>query len=460
MVRIFGYFVPSRLLVQALLDLLLLIGLIEISESFSRLIAGGQASLWLSDGLPLLLAPLCVISIWAMGFYRQDVQLSHISGIVAAISAAILAVVLGTTAIIAFRVALGLADPAPFRWSAIPTALCVFGVCLVRSRLIWTTHSNLFRRQILLIGNGLRAAEVDALANGTNSNIVIKKWIRPNRLNATVAQSLEAITPEELHREGIREVVVATEEQRGLPMQVLLQYKLCGIRVTDYLTFRERECGYVDLPALQPSWIVYGEGCQQGLCGAAIKRTFDILVSIVLLTLAAPLMAVVALTIALESRGPIFYAQERVGLGGRIFTLLKFRSMRTDAETAAAPQWASKRDPRVTRVGALLRPMRIDELPQLINVLRGDMSLIGPRPERPFFVDQLSREIPFYEFRHVIRPGLTGWAQINAPYASSITETRVKLSYDLYYIKNRSFLIDLQIALSTIQVVLLREGAI
>ena len=460
MVRIFGYFFPSRLLVQALLDVFLLVGLIEISENFSRLITGGQPSLWLSNGLALLLAPGGVISIWAMGFYRQDMQLSHRSGLLAATSAAILAMTLGGIAVLVFRVALGLADPTPFRWSTTLTALCVFCVCLVRSRFILTAHSTLFKRQILLIGDGSRAAEIERLAQSASSNIVIQKWVRPDRSGATLTQSLEAITAEELRREGVSEVVVATEEQRGLPMQALLQYKLCGIRVTDYLTFRERECGCIDLPALQPSWIVYSEGCRQGFCGALIKRTFDVSVSVVLLTLAAPLLAVVSVMIALESRGPIFYAQERVGLGGRTFTLLKFRSMRTDAEISAAPQWASKRDSRITRVGSLLRPMRIDELPQLINVLRGDMSLIGPRPERPFFVDQLSQEIPFYEFRHVIRPGLTGWAQINAPYASSVAETRIKLSYDLYYIKNRSFFIDLQIALSTIRVVLLREGAI
>lgn len=460
MVRIFGFFIPSRLLVQALLDVLLLIGLIEVSEHLLRLIAGGQSSLWLTNGWPLLLAPLCVICIWAMGFYRQDVRLSYGSGIVAATSAATLAVTLGGTIIISLRAALSINDATSFRWSAVATALCVFGLCLVRSRLIWVTRSSFFKRQILLIGSGLRAAEVETLANGVNSSIVIKRWIRPDRSAGSVTQSLEAISSEELHREGIREIVVATEEQRGLPMQALLQYKLFGIRITDYLTFRERECGSIDLSALQPSWMVYSEGCRQGVWGTSIKRAFDILVSITLLVFAAPLMVMVALIMTLESRGPIFYAQERVGLGGRIFTLLKFRSMRTDAEAAAAPQWASKRDPRITRVGALLRPMRIDELPQLINVLRGDMSLIGPRPERPFFVDQLSQQIPFYEFRHVIRPGLTGWAQINAPYASSIAETRIKLSYDLYYIKNRSFFLDLQIALSTIRVVLLQEGAI
>jgi sugar transferase (PEP-CTERM system associated) len=457
----FGTPIPIRPLTLAVLDTCILVCLIAVTEAISQKILGRQIYLQLGNEVYFLLTPLCAVSIWVMGFYRQDVQLSYSSGILAAGCAAALAVTFGTVGIVGFRFLLHVSDPSPFRWTAIPTAFCVFCVCLVRSRFTWTGQLTIFKRRILLLGDGPRAAAVDALATRTNGTLAIKRRVGLDHPEAAAAAPpLNSLSADELLREGIREVVVATEEQRGLPMQWLLQCKLGGIRVTDYLTFCERESGFVDLHALQPSWLVYSEGCGRGRYGELLKRVFDVLVSIALLTLTGPLMLTVAVLIALESRGPIFYAQERVGKGGHIFTLLKFRSMRTDAEATAAPKWATERDPRITSIGALLRPMRLDELPQLINVLRGDMSLIGPRPERPFFVDQLSREIPFYGLRHVVKPGLSGWAQINAPYASSVAETRTKLSYDLYYIKNRSFILDLYIALSTIRVVLLREGAL
>lgn len=460
MVRIFGHFIPSRTLILAVLDAIALAGLIILSQKLWYLVCGSEVPVVSAEALPFVLAVFGVVSIWIMGFYRANLRLGYAAGIIGALSAGVLAMGFGATIIIAFGFSPGVDQVALLRWITIPMTVFVFGVCVARARFIWAGNLNkiLLKRQILLIGDGPRAAAVGELAGATN--IEIKKRLGGGDLRKTSAESVELLSPEALHREKIREVVVATEEQRGLPMQALMRCRLHGIRVIDYLTFCERESGYVDLDALQPSWIIYGDGCRQGLWAKSVKRVFDIVVSITLLTLAAPLMALVALLIAFESRGPIFYAQERVGLGGRVFTLLKFRSMRTDAESTAAPVWARKRDPRITRVGAVLRPMRLDELPQLINVLRGDMSLVGPRPERPFFVDQLLREIPFYGFRHVIKPGLTGWAQINAPYAASIAETRTKLCYDLYYIKNRSFFLDLRIALATVRVVLLQEGAV
>jgi sugar transferase (PEP-CTERM system associated) len=461
MVKIFGTFISGRSVALALLDMLTLTAMIAVSKLLLRIDELGQPSLQILNNACFLLAPVCAVAIWAMGFYRQDAQLSYKSGILAAVCAAALAATFGTVGIVGFRFLLDFDDLSVFRWAVIPTALCVFIVCAIRSRSTRTGQFAIFKRHILLLGDGPRAAAVEGLARRANANIAVKKHVSLVHPGAPGTTSpLSSLSADELLQEGIREVVVATEEQRGLPMQLLLQCKLGGIRITDYLTFCERESGLVDLDALQPSWLVYSEGCRRGRCGELLKRAFDILFSIALLVFSGPLMLIIAILIALESRGPILYTQERVGVGGRVFTLLKFRSMRTDAEATAAAQWATKRDPRITRVGALLRPMRLDELPQLLNVLRGDMSLIGPRPERPFFVDQLSRDISFYGFRHVVKPGLTGWAQINAPYAASIAETRTKLSYDLYYIKNRNFFLDLYIALSTIRVVLLREGAV
>jgi sugar transferase (PEP-CTERM system associated) len=310
-------------------------------------------------------------------------------------------------------------------------------------------------RRILLIGNGERAANVEELARKSNEAISVVGRIRNGILTESEVDDVKSIAML-LRHSGIHEVVVAADDQRGLPMDLLLQWKFAGIRVIDYLTFWERECGRVDLGAASPSWFVYGQGCNHS---RAAKRCFDIVVSLFLLALTIPLMLTCAALIWLESGGPILYRQERVGCHGRVFNLLKFRSMRVDAETAGRPQWARKQDTRVTRVGSLIRRLRMDEIPQLWNVVRNDMSLIGPRPERAFFVEQLAKEIPFYRDRHWVKPGITGWAQINFPYGASFDDARQKLSYDLYYVKNSGFFLDVFIAVATIRVILFQEGA-
>lgn len=310
-------------------------------------------------------------------------------------------------------------------------------------------------RRILLIGNGVRAGNIEELARKSNEAISVVSRIRSGIPTESEAYDVKS-SAMFLRRSGIHEVVVAADDQRGLPMDLLLQCKFAGIRVIDYLTFWERECGRVDLRAASPSWFVYGQGCKHS---RAAKRCFDVVVSVFLLALTTPLTLTCAALIWLEGGGPILYRQERVGRHGRVFNLLKFRSMRVDAETAGQPQWARKQDSRVTRVGGLIRRLRIDEIPQLWNVVRNDMSLIGPRPERPFFVEQLAKEIPFYRDRHWAKPGITGWAQINFHYGASLDDARQKLSYDLYYIKNSGFFLDVFIAVATIRVILFQEGA-
>jgi sugar transferase (PEP-CTERM system associated) len=238
----------------------------------------------------------------------------------------------------------------------------------------------------------------------------------------------------------------------------LLHCKLGGIKVTDFLDFWERETRTVELDALRPSWLFYSDGFRCGPIDEFLKRVFDILVSSSLLVMTLPLLIVTACLIKLESSGPILYRQTRVGLQGRVFTILKFRSMRVDAETDGAPRWAAKSDPRVTRVGAVIRKLRIDELAQILNVLRGDMSFVGPRPERPFFVAQLAKAIPYYAERHWVRPGITGWAQINFPYGASTEDSRRKLNFDLY-VKNRSIFLDALILLQTVRVIFWNQGA-
>jgi sugar transferase (PEP-CTERM system associated) len=258
---------------------------------------------------------------------------------------------------------------------------------------------------------------------------------------------------------GVTRVVVAPGDSRGsISMDALLACKTSGVRVQEGSSYYEQLTGKILIEGLRKSWLIFSDGFVVSPGVRFAKRALDLVVSFVGLLLAAPLMALVALAVRLDSPGPVFFRQERVGRGGRLFTLWKFRSMRPDAEAAGA-RWAVAGDPRVTRVGRLIRKTRLDELPQLWNVLVGDMSLVGPRPERLHFVRQLKEKNPYYEQRLVVRPGLTGWAQIKAPYASSFEESIEKLKYDLYYIKNISLFLDVSILLSTARIVLLGRGA-
>jgi sugar transferase (PEP-CTERM system associated) len=254
------------------------------------------------------------------------------------------------------------------------------------------------------------------------------------------------------------EIVVAVQDRRGVSFADLLECRMTGTYVTDYLTFFERESRKILIDELQPGWLIFSDGFRlSSVLNELLKRLGDIAVSAVLLVLAMPLLVATAIAIPLESRGPAIYRQERVGRNGRPFVLYKFRSMRTDAESAG-PQWAGEDDPRITRIGRFIRRTRIDEIPQVFNVLKGDMSFIGPRPERPHFVERLKKEIPFYNERHRVRPGITGWAQINYPYGASVEDAKEKLSYDLYYIMNYSLLLDIIVLFSTIEVVLWPKG--
>ncbi len=250
------------------------------------------------------------------------------------------------------------------------------------------------------------------------------------------------------------------DRRRGFPIPELLECRLAGVDVTELLTFLERETGRVRIDVLNPSWMIFGQGFRRGPLRLFTLRTLDLCASLAVLLISAPVMILTVLAIKMEDgwRAPAFYSQERVGLGGRIFRVLKFRSMRQDAELNGA-QWAQRRDPRVTRVGAVIRKLRVDELPQIFNVLRGHMSFVGPRPERPEFVAELAERIPYYIQRHCVKPGITGWAQLCYPYGSSERDALEKLQYDLYYIKNNNLLFDLAILVQTAEVVLLGKGA-
>jgi sugar transferase (PEP-CTERM system associated) len=260
---------------------------------------------------------------------------------------------------------------------------------------------------------------------------------------------------------NVDEIIVAVREQRGgvVPLRALLDCRLSGVQVTDLARFFERVHGRVPIDSLKASWLIYGRGFRQTWVRVLVKRCFDLLVAGVLLPIAAPIMIAMALLVFLEGGAPIIYRQERVGYRGQRFTLLKFRSMTKDAEKDGQAAWASVNDSRVTAVGRFMRRTRIDELPQLINVLKGEMSFVGPRPERPPFVATLTERIPFYAVRHSVKPGLTGWAQVRYTYGGNVEESVKKLEYDLYYVKNHSLLLDVLILIRTVKVVLLGEGA-
>jgi sugar transferase (PEP-CTERM system associated) len=265
--------------------------------------------------------------------------------------------------------------------------------------------------------------------------------------------------PEIVRRRRVDRVVVDLADARGrLPMDMLLDLRLRGIPVEHLASVCERYTGKIALENLRPSWLIFSSGFRRTRPRARAKRVLDVVAAAAGLVLAAPLMAIVAVAVKLTSPGPVFYSQQRVGQNGRVFTIRKFRSMRVDAESVTGAVWATANDPRLTPIGRFLRSTRLDELPQLWNVLRDDMSLVGPRPERPEFVSRLEREIRFYGQRHLVKPGLTGWAQISYPYGSSVHDALQKLQYDLYYLKHMSIVFDVFILLATLRTVWSRTG--
>lgn len=322
-------------------------------------------------------------------------------------------------------------------------------------------------KRIMVIGTGADAVAVEhALTHPANASLQVVGFY-PAGSNDEVRVDPKRI----VHFDGsllaaanqlrVNEIIVAVKERRGgvIPLRELLDCKMAGIKVLDLSSFFERVRGQVRIDSLRASWLIYGEGFRQGWGRTLVKRIFDIVASLGLLILAAPVMVLAALAIVIEDGAPVFYRQERVGLGGRLFKVTKFRSMRRDAERDGKPRWASANDDRVTRIGRFIRKVRIDELPQLFNVLKGDMSLVGPRPERPFFVDQLTRDIPFYAVRHCVKPGVTGWAQVRYQYGSSVDDAINKLQYDLYYVKNHTLFLDTVVLFETVRVVLTGDGA-
>jgi sugar transferase (PEP-CTERM system associated) len=323
------------------------------------------------------------------------------------------------------------------------------------------------RDRVLIIGSGPLARKIGSeILNDHQASYEIVGFIDedPRKLGASIVNpkvvgdyaALSGI----VSREQIDRVIVALPDRRGkLPVDSLMECKFQGTQIHDGVNFYEQLVGKILVDDLRPSWFIFSSGFQQFRLSQFIKRLGDIVIASLALLASLPFLLLTALLVRISSPGPIFFRQERMGEDGRVFTLMKFRSMGLDAEAETGPVWAQREDHRTTAVGGFLRKSRLDELPQLINVLRGDMSFVGPRPERPFFVEQLQKEIPYYALRHTVKPGITGWAQIKYSYGASKEDALEKLQYDLFYIKHLSFWLDLVIILETIKVVLLGRGA-
>ncbi len=319
-------------------------------------------------------------------------------------------------------------------------------------------------RNILLIGTGTLASDIAREIEGVQDSIYrIKGFVGDkepayNPYGAPIQANLSDF--EELFKgHDVDRIIVALDDQRGAtPVTVLLNYKMQGIPVEHGTTFYERVTRKILVQRIPPSWIIFSDGFSHNRLKYYLKRFMDLFFSSILLFLHLPLLIFTALCIKLDSPGDIFYRQERVGEANRLFKIIKFRSMREDAEKDGAV-WAKENDDRTTRVGEVIRRLRIDEIPQLWNVIRGDMSLVGPRPERKIFVDQLEKKIPYYTIRHNLKPGVTGWAQVCYPYGASELDALRKLEYDLYYMKNVSFAFDLLVIFKTIKTVLFKKGS-
>ncbi|MDP8994299.1 MAG: TIGR03013 family PEP-CTERM/XrtA system glycosyltransferase [Pseudomonadota bacterium] len=461
MIRLFKHYVPHWVLALALVDGLLLLAAGE---------AGWLVRIWQIEGqidpeaarLPNLLtfAAAIQLAMVAVGVYRSEALLS----LRIAIARLFVAVALG---ILFLSLVFFLFPPVGFWRSSLLYASCLALTAMVAARLLLVRAigGEALKRRVLVLGAGARAARIEALARREGAGFSVVGYVAMNDGPAAVAGAVNradiASLPDHLLGLGASEVVLALEERRNaLPLADLLRAKTTGVEVNDLSSFLERETGRVDLDSLNPSWLIFSDGFSAGRrLSAAGKRLFDLLVSGIILAATAPLIALTAVLVKLESRGPAFFRQRRVGLYGEPFEIVKLRSMREDAEVGGKAVWAQKDDPRVTRIGAVIRKLRIDELPQAWSVLKGDMSFVGPRPERPQFVADLEARLPYYAERHMVKPGITGWAQINYPYGASIEDARQKLEYDLYYAKNYSPLLDLLILLQTIRVIIWPEGA-
>ena len=461
MFRLFKHYVPYAVIWLALVEL---IALLCSAEAGWRLYAQ-QIGIHPGDAadrlVPLATFALALqLAMMATGMYGAEALRSMRFGTARLLTAVSLGVI--------FLSVLRFVLPTITLWRAnsiYAMGLAIAVLFIVRLILTQSAGTDVFRRHILVLGAGPRAARLGALADEPGSGFSVAGYVAmtgaESSVTGAVARDDIASLADYVVEQGVGEVVLALEERRNaLPLGDLLRIKTTGVHVNDIASFIERETGRVDLATTNPSGLIFSDGFSAGQRISRVsKRLFDIVASLAVLVIGLPLVIIAAIAVKLDSNGPIFYRQLRVGLFGESYDIFKIRSMRPDAEAAGQALWATENDPRITRVGRIIRKLRIDELPQTWCVLKGDMSFVGPRPERPSFVADFEEHLPYYAERHMVKPGLTGWAQINYPYGASVEDARVKLEYDLYYAKNYSPFLDLLILLQTVRVVLWPDGA-
>ena len=461
MIRLFKHYVPHVVLLLGLVDALLLVLAGELGWVLRAYQIGMHVDP-ITTRLPQLLsfAFALQVALIAVGAYGVASLLSL------RFAAARLAVAL-LIGVSCLSILFFLIPPLALWRSNLAYATVIAAVLLVvvRALLGGLLGGDRFKRRILVLGAGHRADRIRALAAMPGANVVIAGFVAMGENQPVVPGAIPRCDIPNLAAHVVdraaSEVVLALEERRNaLPLKDLLRVRTTGVAVSEISTFLERETGRIDLNSVNPSWLIFSDGFASGrMLSSVFKRTFDISASLLLLIVTLPVIVATAVAIKLESKGPAFYHQRRVGLFNQPFDIVKLRSMRQDAEVAGKAVWAEKDDPRITRIGRFIRKVRIDELPQTWSVLKGEMSFVGPRPERPQFVDQLEQQLPYYAERHMVKPGITGWAQINYPYGASIEDARHKLEYDLYYAKNYSPFLDLLILLQTLRVILWPAGA-
>jgi sugar transferase (PEP-CTERM system associated) len=462
MIRFFRHYVPLNLLLLVLIEALILGGAIYAGVS-ARFLENGVVPDLLSPLFPKALTfTVVMLSLMtASGLYDLEWQ----GGVRALLQRLGLSFGLGlvSMSLLFYFFPDLLVGRGAFLLSF---GLALLGILLSRALFIRWVRAGALKTRALVVGTGSRAAHIEALLakRGNATNVQVVGYLPMGGSHhfvdhARILDSDEAL-PELAARLQISEIVLAVRDRRsgGLPVQELLRCKLRGIRVLELSSFFERENGHLQIDSMNASWMILAEGFHQGIVRDTIKRLFDLVVSAAMLVVTLPIMALAALLIKLESPGPVLYRQERVGQGGNNFTILKFRSMGVDAEKDGKPRWAGQNDSRVTLTGRVIRRTRIDELPQIFNVFFGDMSFVGPRPERPYFVQDLTQKIPYYGVRHTVKPGITGWAQVRYAYGATDEDAMHKLQYDLYYVKNHSLFLDLMILFQTAQVVLWGKG--
>jgi sugar transferase (PEP-CTERM system associated) len=458
MIRLFHIYVPSSLMVLFLVDAAILYSSISLGLIYSY----ASMSDLLRDTGPInlqriLFVVVVMISLFTMGLHHRR-YIAELKMVPLRLAASHLMAFVLLTLIFYFvpgtRIWLSALIPALF--------VSLFSLFVCRLVFVRVAKVEFFRQPILILGAGAQAHRIEmAEARGRIRCVgfIARDESEVEVSNERVITSRESLA-EIAGRYGAAEIVVGLEERRGrLPTDELLTCRLHGVWVKDFTSFMERETGQVELQSLDPSWLIFSDGFSaQHRIERAVKRVFDVAASSLLLVFALPVAALATLAIHLQDGGPVFYRQKRVGLNGQSFMLLKFRSMRVDGDGDRVACWAGAGDQRVTPVGAIIRKTRIDEIPQVINVLKGEMSFVGPRPEQVPIVDELSKSIPYYQYRHMVKPGITGWAQINYPYGASVEDARQKLKFDLYYIKNYSLVLDLLILMQTVRVVLWPHG--